>query len=299
MCTPFKEDPQDHDVASPEASCDPSMHFDPPTVVQGLSDVMTSVESLRLSPDELTAYFSASGPADRGAGFEDIYTATRETPSSPFHNIAPILGSGINTSDEELDPTVSGNGLTLVFARGRPMTDPVGLYYARRAFTSVPFADVALVPNVNDPNIRYHSFPFLREDGEVLYFAAGNADLYWAPREGFGLDAGYGTPTPISELNAGGFSRIAPVVTPDGLTIYYASDRPDGGAQGDYDIWMATRASRNDPFSLPENVNALNSPSFDIPTFVSRSGCSLYFSSGRENSRLTYVATRRRATAAD
>jgi hypothetical protein len=300
MCTPFKEDPRDRDVVSPEASCDPSMPFDPPMLVQGLSDALTTVESLRLSPDELTAYFSATGRTDMVGyvGYNDIYTATRETPSSPFHNIAPILGSGINTPDEELDPTVSGDGLTLVFARGRPMADPVDLHYARRAFTSLPFTDVALFPNVNDSSARYHAFPFLREDGEILYFASANVDLYWARREGLGSDAGYTTPMPITELNIGGFSQIAPVVTLDGGTIYYATDRNDGGAQGDYDIWMATRASPSDPFSVPVNVKALNSWSFDIPTFVNRNGCTLYFSSGRENSRLTYAATRRRAIAA-
>jgi hypothetical protein len=297
MCTPFKEDPQDRD-AGPEALCDPSMPFDPPVVVPGLSDSTMSVESLRLSPDELTAYFSASGRTDT-VGFDDIYTATRETPSSTFHNIAPILGSGINTPDEELDPTISGDGLTLLFARGRPMGDPVDLYYATRPMTSVPFIDVALVPNVNDPNSRYHAFPYLREDGEILYFASGNAALYWAKRQGFGSNAGYSSPMPITELNLGGFSQIAPVVTPDGRTIYYASDRNDGGARGNYDIWMATRASPIDPFSLPVNVTALNSLSFDIPTFVSRSGCTLYFSSARDNFRLTYVATRRPAIAAD
>jgi Tol biopolymer transport system component len=272
------------------------MTFGRPLPVPGLANIgARSVAALRLSPDYQTAYFQASG-RPRTAGYDDLYTATRDAPNLPFGNVTPVLGFGINTSNEEFDPTVSGNGLTLLFARGEPGAAQVRLYYARRAGTNMPFTSVGLVPNVNDQTAAYDVNPFLREDGQVLYFAsfrgsANNTDIYRTVWNDSGVDAGLDPPAPVSELN-GDSSEIAPVVTPDELTIYYASDRKDGNARGNYDIWMATRQRTVDSFSNLMNVGELNSSDLDEPSFVTADGCTLYFSSARSGALSVYVATR-------
>jgi len=67
-----------------------------------------------------------------------------------------------------------------------------------------------------------------------------------------------------------------PMQSPDGLSLYMASNRPriPGGLPGDLDIWVAQRASTRDPWGPPENLGApVNSASDDFcPTPVRGGG---------------------------
>jgi Tol biopolymer transport system component len=303
VCTPFKDDPSDgglaeapYDSGDAGPPCDTTLPFGKATLVPGLDATgAVSIDGVRLSPDSLVSYFDASG-LPGGIGYHDLYTATRDTPSSPFENVTPLDGHAINTPGEDLDPTVSGDGLTLLWSNGMAGGDPVHIRYATRAVDSVPFADHGLASTVNDLGHLLDTNPFLREDGRVLYFASNrvtedSTDIYRAPWSDSSGDAGGDPPAPVTELNTS-FSEVAPVVTPDDLTIYFGSDRTDGNAQGDYDVWMATRTSVSEPFSAPVDVTELDSPSYDVPTFVTRDGCTLYFSSTRDGALMAYVATR-------
>ena len=70
-----------------------------------------------------------------------------------------------------------------------------------------------------------------------------------------------------------------PIQSPDGLSIYLASNRP--GGKGSLDIWVARRASEDAPFAAPENLpEPVNSAADDFcPTPVRGGG--LYFVSRR------------------
>jgi hypothetical protein len=56
-----------------------------------------------------------------------------------------------------------------------------------------------------------------------------------------------------SDLNTASLDGC-PIVSPDGLRLYMASDRP--GGLGGLDIWVATRTSRRAPFGTPVNLGA-------------------------------------------
>lgn len=278
-----------------DASCAVGVPFGAPVLVAGLPNGATmpdvALGGLRLSRDYLTGYFWGSGL--QGNQNNALYTATRCSPSGPFLGPpSPMEGSGINAIDEyQTDPTVSGDGVTLVFAQGMPNPgSPMHLYTATRQ-PPYPFTGAALLAGANGSNLLDLS-PFLLEDGGVLYFASdrmpsqGSTDIY---RASF-LAGGTDTPLPVSELNTSA-SEIEPIVTPDDLTVYWASDRTDGNAQGSYDIWVATRDSADAPFSSLTNVTELNSPALDAPTFVTRDGCMLYFESNRDGLGV-YAATK-------
>lgn len=81
-----------------------------------------------------------------------------------------------------------------------------------------------------------------------------------------------------SEINTS-FNDGCPYQSPDGLTLYMASNRP--GGLGGQDIWVAHRASEDDPWGAPENLGApINSELDDFcPTPVRGHG--LYFVSAR------------------
>jgi WD40-like Beta Propeller Repeat len=265
--------------------------FGAPRLVAGLETAATWLGGLRFSPDLQTAYFFAFRASSVG-GSSDLYSATRATPGSTLERVSPVAGIGINTADDEDNPTVSGEGLMLIFGRSQGLGNDTHLYYATRGSPSDPFNDMGLVPNVNVLN-TVDKFPFLRQDGEALYFSStrnfsANADVYRAAWNGSTFD----TPVGVAELNTP-YDDDAPVVAPDDLAIYFTSERPDPSAAGGQDIWMATRASTNEPFSRPTNVTELNSPDSDIPTFITADGCTLYFSSTRgRTSQAAWVATK-------
>ena len=65
-----------------------------------------------------------------------------------------------------------------------------------------------------------------------------------------------------SELNTS-FQDGCPILSPDGLSLYMASNRP--GGMGGLDIWVATRTSTTSPFAAPVNLGApVNSTADDF-----------------------------------
>jgi hypothetical protein len=76
-----------------------------------------------------------------------------------------------------------------------------------------------------------------------------------------------------------------PIQSPDGLSLYMASNRP--GGHGGLDIWVAIRQHRRGPWGAPENLPApINSPADDFcPTPIKRGG--LFFVSRRTIDGLT------------
>jgi Tol biopolymer transport system component len=73
-----------------------------------------------------------------------------------------------------------------------------------------------------------------------------------------------------------------PIMSPDGLSLYIVSDRP--GGSGALDIYVANRASKDDPWGAPENLGLpVNSSANDhSPTPVPGHG--LFFVSARPGS---------------
>jgi len=69
-------------------------------------------------------------------------------------------------------------------------------------------------------------------------------------------------------------------ISGDGLELYFNSDRP--GGNGDYDLYVTKRATRNSPWGPPANLGSVvNSSSLDGCPSVSSDGLELYFSSHR------------------
>ena len=260
------------DAAASASLCDLEAPFGAATFVPGLTiDAATAVGGLRLTPDLLTGYLYVNRPST-DSRLEDLYTTTRPSEDTPFSELTLIEGAGINTSKAELDLTVSGDGQWLVFAR--VISGQVGPFYATRVTGRGAFVYGGALAGTGVGHAD--ETPFLREDRQVLYYASspvgGVRHIVRAER----MDAGIEPPVPVPELDSS-FDDKCPVVTPDELTIFFRSTRTDGGARGSGDIWTASRSSTGLPFSSLQNVSELNSPNDEWPTFVSRDGCTLYF----------------------
>jgi hypothetical protein len=109
--------------------------------------------------------------------------------------------------------------------------------------------------------------------GSALAASAGPYFTAWGPAQKIDEIAGN-----HSDLNTP-FTDGCPIQSPDGLSLYMASNRP--GGKGGLDIWVATRASTSDPWGAPVSLpEPINSASDDFcPTPVRGNG--LFFVSRR------------------
>ncbi len=87
----------------------------------------------------------------------------------------------------------------------------------------------------------------------------------------------------------------SPSISADELTLYFDSDRP--GGSGSWDIWMATRSAKDQPWGTPQNVGwPVNTWNTEAQPDISADGLSLFFMSDRAGGyggRDLWVATRR------
>lgn len=270
------------------AACDPTKPFGTPREVMGLATPQHE-GSARLSPDQLTVVYHA----ERGdaSGENDLFTATRTDPNGAFSGETRL--SMLATANSENHPSMSPDGLTLLFARY--VANEWSLHRSTRATTSALFETAMPVGspiNVAGSELQ----PYLLAD--ALYFTSSVPDagvlrtLNRASRNGASFDA----PVAMPEL-ASSSSDFNPTVTPDERTIYFSSNRPAAGAKGQYDIYFATRASKDVPFSAIKPVEELNTTANEYPDWISPDGCRLYFTSDRvrgDGSGDVFVAERGR-----
>jgi hypothetical protein len=122
----------------------------------------------------------------------------------------------------------------------------------------------------------------------TAYFAStrsgglGLEDIYAATVQ---PDETFGSAVLVSELSTP-FNDRQPAIRRDGLEMLLGSDRP--GTLGNTDLWVATRASTEDAWSVPVNLGpVVNSPprppdveqANDFRPALSFDGTALYFAS--------------------
>jgi hypothetical protein len=260
-------------VATPSCAtaCNPDAPFD--AYVPSFTGTAT-VDGLSFSADGLTAY--VSGKSATGNDY-DIYVAQRPSRVAAFSPLAPL--AGVNTPANERFPSISPDGLRLYMTSRATGWDDIAV--ATRQRVQDPFSAPAPVPGINS---SVHDQDPFWWGGDTLYFSSerptgAQRDLYVTKL----TDTGFSTPMklngPVSSPSAEDF---APVVTADGLTLYFSSRRPGLGGDGDGDIWMAKRASLDADFGEPVNLGPLNTTGKEYPVAVSRDGCTLYFASNRD-----------------
>jgi hypothetical protein len=142
---------------------------------------------------------------------------------------------------------------------------------------------VNLGPNVNAAGDE--GSPDISADGMTLYFDAYNRrgglagwDIWMSQAKSPHRDFGRAVPlpAPVNSL----YDDSGPCLSDDGLTLYFASNRP--GGSGDFDIWVTTRKTAKDPWGQPVNVGpTVNSPYSDNHPSISADGLTLYFDSSR------------------
>lgn len=261
--------------ARPDAAsttCDPAKPFGAPTPLTALNVAGVEDSHGRLTPDELTIFFSSFRAG--GAGGADLYTATRAQRTDPFGTPAN-LGAPINESTGETMPSISGDGLTLYFVSDRAYGAHV--WFSTRPSVASAFTAPQVAAGLNAA--AFDLRPYILPDNATILLDstrlddAGLFDLFSA----HAVDGGFSVPAVVNGVNSPTHNEISAAMTPDQLVLYFASDRP--GTKGGFDLFLATRAASGDPFGVATPVAELNTAGDEIPDWISADSCRLYFSS--------------------
>ncbi len=147
---------------------------------------------------------------------------------------------------------------------------------------------VALGPEVNTV-MGWESQPSLSADGEELFFASARSsstldddgnptmDIYMSRKDSLGAwGQAIKLPEPIS-TNA---QEKSPFLHPDGITLYFSSNRTPSG--GGYDLWVTRRDSIGN-WSKPTNLGTpVNTSGDEHGLVVNSSGDEAFFASRRD-----------------
>jgi len=220
-----------------------------------------------LSYDGLSLYFTRS--STNSFYYARIYEATREQPYGPFTSVREI--SQLNSSSRHvLWPWVSPDNLRMYYSKS-----VARFILSQRASVHDPWPIGSDITELNALGKIYD--PSLTSDELAIFFHSrdisggqGGYDIWMASR----LDPGdpfanVQNPSGINTASA----ESGAFVSPDGLELYFASNR-----NGQWQIFRATRQSREDAFGNVQHMSI-----FDIPgglssaPSVSSDGRSFYF----------------------
>lgn len=160
-----------------------------------------------ISADGLCLYFASTRYGGRGS--DDIWVATRETLDAPWDE--PVnLGPNVNSSSGEVCPSISSDGLTLVFSRG------ISSLWATTRKSIEDEWGPAVNLGISGPG--YFLGASLSPDGSTMYFQAASgwggygADDFWEVRF-----------TPVVDFNVDGVVDTADMLI---MTDNWHTHRP-------------------------------------------------------------------------
>lgn len=256
-----------------------------------------------ISPDGKSFYMASNRPD--GLGGIDIWVSTRKHHNDPWG--APVnLGEPVNSSVDDFCPTLGRDLHTFYFVSRRQAgvagVDWCGgadIYVTRLREDGSFEAPANLGCDVNSSADEAGPFPvWERAAGPVLYFSStrpglGAGDLYRSESHG-GV---FAAAEPVAGLNTAG-DEGQPNLRHDGLELFFYSNRAGLNAQGGNDIWVATRSSVAEPWSVPVNLGPnVNSSAAETRPSLSWNGTELYFGSTRSGEGASDIYRSTRAAA--
>lgn len=262
--------------AAPDTAMDaPPDVPDPPLLPFGAPVELTALNfgghdhSASLTGDLLEVFYESA----RGAG-DDIYTATRATPTSPWSVVTRV--DDLSTGDDETSAEVSRDGLTIFFISDRtPTLGGSDIWMSTRATRGSPWRSPVHLPELST-SANEHNASVSADGLSIIVQSAltGDSDLYEATRPT--VSAPWSVLTPIAGINSSASDAHGHLTTGRRI-LYFASNR--AGGSGNRDLYMATRASPSDPFGAPMRIEELATSGLDDEPWVSDDGRYILFTS--------------------
>lgn len=277
--------------------CNPQAPFGVPVILAELADPSYAARDPRLTADERTIHFAFGPPS----GPFVLFVATRATSTGPFGKPSPVAGL-TPSSGSDNNITVSADGLTALLSSNRTQgsvnPNVSQIWSTTRASTSSSFAaPVWANTGFGSQNGDFDPF-FVEGAGGIFYLASAGypTPIVKIRRSVFLGNNTFGDPSgPSFTSGNNGADERAPVVTPDELRIYYASNAGlDGGIlSAGGNVWTSTRPSTAVAWQKPWVVAELQSfGTYPRPGWASADGCRLYLTSNKSGRDAIYVATR-------
>lgn len=201
----------------------------------------------------------------------------------PFKPVS--VGPGINTTDDEYWPSITADGLTMMFTRQPNMINNPGFngvvqedfyisYFSGNTWQKAFNAGAPL------NTIQNEGAQSISSDGSYMYFTAcnrpgglGNCDLYFSAFSKTKWSEPYNLGRPVNTSHW----ESTPSISADGRTLFFSSGRP--GGFGGKDIWLA-RLNEDNKWAEPVNLGSeINTAGNEMSPFIHFDGKTLYFAS--------------------
>jgi len=223
-----------------------------------------------LSFDGLSLYF-ARGRTSSYYYFR-IFEATRQQPYGSFTSVNEVLSS---SNQHVATPWVSPDNLRMYYSAQKESPILWQLKISERASVNDPWPQGTNISELNQ--LGKLNMPRLTADELIIFFGSynipggqGNDDIWMATRPD--RYSPFGAVTNLTELNTAS-TDFAPFVSPDGLTLYFSSNR-----NGQYQLFRATRQSLTEPFGNIEHLSIFDTPGgWSVHPNLSGDGSTLYF----------------------
>lgn len=187
---------------------------------------------------------------------------------------APVPLDPVNSTFNEHSPTMSADGLTIVFASKRTSTGEADLFISTRPDHATPFSEPVLIDAASSP--ADESGTRLSPDGLRLYFHSlrdGFEQAYIATRGR--VDVPFGAAVPLAGLE--GMVAMAPTPSADELTLFFTAGWRTTG-----ELMVATRPAREMPFTVVGPIESLDSAGWDYHASFSVDLREVFFASDRD-----------------
>ena len=209
--------------------------------------------------------------------------------SAPINVEIKSLSEAINSENEEYVPVITADESEIFFTSRRPnttggATDPnIADYYEDIYYSTLENGKWTDAKNMGNPvNSKSHDATVgLSLDGQKLFLYRDNkkgiGNIYVSEKKGNDWSEPTELPEPINSKS----QETSACYSPDGNTIYFVSNRPNG--KGGKDIYKATKNSEGN-WGEAENLGSIINTSEDEDAiFLHPDGKTLYFSSRGHN----------------
>ena len=205
------------------------------------------------------------------------------------------LGPIVNSAAHDSSPSISVDGLELYFNSNRPGgSGGTDIWVTRRAAIDDEWGEpVNLGPIVNSPATE--GAVSISADALALYFhdwgdprlgGFGETDLWVTTR--LTTDHDWAMPVNLGAKVNSPAHDATPVVSADGLELYFESDRP--GGLGSHDLLVTTRATIDDEWSTPKNLGpTINGPGWEHCPSISADGLTLIYDLGKPSDLMVAI----------
>lgn len=252
--------------------------FGAPMPIGDLNTANSLEDDPMVSADQLEIFFTSSRP---GVGGTDIWTSTRANATDSWQ--PPTNVAEINTIDNESNPALSADRLTLVYSTG-PAGDQ-DLYIVTRSSSLAAWGTPTRLNAVQSGNNEFAGG--MTDHLDALYFSSirtGDLELFVAR----GSAGSWGSTVLMSELSTPDI-ETSPFVMLGESVLWFASSRP--GTAGGQDIWVSTRVGAQQ-FAPPTRIAELATTGDDSDPCLSPDGHIIYFSRTGANGTDLMMATR-------